>query len=56
MTKRISISIDEGQAAVLRSVKGIGTKDAERVKNILIAFLSEKGYIDKFNKVRVKKG
>lgn len=50
MTKRVSISLDEEQIELLRFVKGFGSKDAEKVKNILIAYLSEKGYLDEFNK------
>lgn len=50
MAKRIGISLDEEQLKILNSVKGYGKKDAEKVKNILLAYLSEKGYIDKFNK------
>jgi len=52
MAKRISISIDEEQLAILKSIKGYGKKDAEIVKSIMLAFLSEKGYIDQFNKKR----
>ena len=46
MTKRISISVDKDQASILKKLKGFGTKDAEKVKNILIAYLSEKGYLN----------
>ena len=52
MVKRVSISLDEEQLKLLKFVKGFGTKDAEKVKNILIAYLSEKGYLKEFNKKR----
>ena len=47
MAKRVSISLDSEQTKVLKSLKGLGTKDAEKIKNIFMAFLSEKGYFDK---------
>lgn len=50
MTKRVSISLDKEQLALLASIKGFGTKEAEKVKNLLLAYLSEKGYIKEFNK------
>ncbi len=50
MVKRVSISLDEEQTNLLHSVKGFGTKEAEKVKNLLLAYLSEKGYIREFNK------
>ena len=42
--KRIVINLDEEQAELLESLrgKGFGTKDAEIIKNIFIAYLSEK--------------
>lgn len=50
MAKRVAISLDEEQVKVLNSIKGFGKKDAEKVKNILMAYLSEKGYLEEFNK------
>lgn len=50
MAKRVSISLDKEQFQLLRKIKGFGTKDAEIVKNILISFLSEKGYLQLLNK------
>lgn len=50
MAKRISISLDEDQVKLLHSIVGFGKKDAEKVKNLLLAYLSEKGYIKEFNK------
>ena len=52
MAKRVSISLDEEQVKLLHSIKGYGTKEAEIVKNILLAYLSEKGFLDKFNKAK----
>ena len=54
MTRRVSISLDKEQLKLLHSVKGFGKKEAEKVKNILLAYLSEKGYLEKFNKKKVK--
>jgi hypothetical protein len=50
MAKRVSISLDKEQIRLLTSIKGFGTKDAEKVKNLLLAYLSEKGYLKEFNK------
>jgi len=50
MAKRVSISLDHEQIKLLNSLKGFGTKDAEKVKNILLAYLSEKGFMEEFNK------
>ena len=50
MAKRVSISLDKEQERLLGSIKGFGTKDAEKVKNLLVAYLSEKGYLKDFNK------
>jgi len=45
MTKRIQVNLDEDLLEVIRKMKGFGKKDAERLKNIIIAYLSEKGRI-----------
>jgi hypothetical protein len=50
MVKRVSISLDKEQLYLLDSIKGFGTKEAEKVKNIMLAYLSEKGYLDQLNK------
>jgi len=50
MTKRVSISLDKDQVSLIHSVKGFGSKEAEIVKNILISYLSEKGYLKEHNK------
>jgi len=50
MSKRVSITLDNEQTKLLDSLYGLGTKDAEKVKNILIAYLSEKGFIEQFNR------
>jgi ribosomal protein S8 len=50
LVKRISISLDPEQVDLLHAVKGLGSKEAEKVKNIVLAYLSEKGYLQDFNK------
>ena len=45
MTKRIQVNIDEELLEIIRKMKGFGKKDAERLKNIILAYLSEKGKI-----------
>jgi hypothetical protein len=47
LVKRILITLDDDQYRILQNIKGFGTKDAERIRNILIAYLSEKSYIKK---------
>ncbi len=56
MARRVGVSLDNDQIKVIRTLKGFGKKDAEIVKNILLAYLSESGYISKFNKVNAKRG
>ena len=48
--KKVSILLDDEQIKVLNSIKGVGEKEAEKVKNILIAHLSEKGYLKEYNR------
>jgi hypothetical protein len=48
--KRILISLDDEQMKLMGKIKGMGNKDAEKIKNIVIAYLSEKSYIKDFNK------
>jgi len=45
--KRVVINSNEEQAELLKSLKGkgFGTKDAEIMKNIFIAYLSDKLYL-----------
>jgi hypothetical protein len=47
MVKRIMLTLDEEQYKILQKIKGMGLKDAEKVRNILVAYLSEKSYIKK---------
>jgi hypothetical protein len=50
MTKRVAISLDMEQIKLLHAIKGFGKKEAEKVKNIMMAYLSEKGYLQEYNK------
>ena len=45
--KRVVINLNAEQAELLKSLKGkgFGTKDAEIIKNIFIAYLSDKLYL-----------
>lgn len=45
MTKRVMVTLDDEQYEILSGIKGLGVKDAEKVRNILIAYFSEKGYV-----------
>ncbi|MDP7568261.1 MAG: hypothetical protein QF383_07705 [Flavobacteriales bacterium] len=43
MTKRVQVNVDDELIEIVRGMKGLGKRDAERLKNIIIAYLSEKG-------------
>ena len=43
MSKRVQVNIDDELLEIIRKMKGFGKKDAERLKNIIIAYLAEKG-------------
>ncbi|MFC1802497.1 hypothetical protein ACFL0D_00860 [Thermoproteota archaeon] len=45
MSKRVMVTLDEEQYAILQGIKGLGKKDAEKIRNIIIAYFSEKNYI-----------
>jgi len=45
MVKRIMVTLDDEQYEIIKKLKGFGTKDAEKIRNIVIAFLSEKSYL-----------
>lgn len=53
MTKKVQVTFSDGQWQLIRKLKGtIGDTDSEIVRNIVIAYLSEKSYIkdETFNK------
>lgn len=39
------VTLDDDQYEILQSIKGLGSKDAEKIRNVLLAYLSEKSYI-----------
>jgi len=43
--KRVLVTFNEDQVKIIQSLKGFGTKDAEIVRSIVIAYLSEHNYI-----------
>jgi len=45
MVKRIMVTLDDEQYKILQTLKGFGSKDAEIVRAIVIAYLSEKSYL-----------
>jgi|GEM_PF-1864434 hypothetical protein len=44
---RIMVTLDKEQYEILQKVKGMGVKDAEKVRNIVLAWLAEKSFIKK---------
>jgi hypothetical protein len=45
MVKRIMVTLDDEQYEIIKRLKGFGAKDAEKIRNIVIAYLSEKSYL-----------
>ena len=43
--KLVNVTFDEDQMKIIRSLKGLGTEDSEIVRSIVMAYLSEHGYI-----------
>jgi hypothetical protein len=42
---RILVTFDKDQIEIIRSLKGLGTEDAEIVRSVVMAYLSEHNYI-----------
>jgi len=45
MVKRVMITLSDEQYEILRRLEGFGTRDATKLRNIYIAYLSEHGHI-----------
>jgi hypothetical protein len=45
MVKRILVTLDDEQYKILKTLKGFGESDAEKLRNIFIAYLSEKSIL-----------
>jgi len=43
--KLVNVTFDGDQMKIIRSLKGFGTEDAEIIRSIVIAYLSEHNYI-----------
>lgn len=43
--KRVLVTFNEDQVKIIKSLKGFGAKDAEMVRSIVMAYLSEHNYI-----------
>jgi hypothetical protein len=43
--QQLLVTFDKDQIAIIRSLKGFGTEDAEIVRSIVVAYLSEHNYI-----------
>ena len=41
----VNVTFDEAQMKIIRSLNGLGTEDAEIIRSIVIAYLSEHNYI-----------
>jgi hypothetical protein len=47
MVKRIMVTLDDDQYKILQRLRGFGKKDAEIIRNVVVAYLSEKSYLKK---------
>lgn len=45
MPHKVMVTLDDEQYQLLKSLKGFGKKDAEKLRNIFIAYISEKSYL-----------
>jgi hypothetical protein len=43
--QRVLVAFDKDQIEIIRSLKGFGTEDAEIVRSVVMAYLSEHNYI-----------
>jgi len=43
--QRIQVTLDRDQIEIIRSLKGFGTEDADIIRSIAMAYLSEHDYI-----------
>lgn len=43
--KRVYVTFDDDQYDIIKRLKGFGKKDSTKVRNIVVAYLSEKSYI-----------
>jgi hypothetical protein len=41
------VTLDDDQYKILQKLKGFGKKDAEIIRNVVVAYLSEKSYLKK---------
>lgn len=41
----MKVTLDEDQYKILQGQKDFGSKDAEKIRNILVSYLSEKSYL-----------
>lgn len=44
------VTLDQDQYQILQNLRGFGRKDAEKLRNIFIAYLSEKSYLKESQK------
>ena len=49
MSKRITVTFDDEQYEAIRLVKGMGEREADRVRSIVVSYLSEHSYIKEFS-------
>lgn len=47
MVKRIMLTLDDELYQIIQGLRGFGTKDAEKINKLVVAYLSEKSYLKK---------
>lgn len=50
--QRVLVTFDEDQVKIIQALKGFKTKDAEIVRSIVMAYLSEHNYIKQASRAR----
>ena len=54
MVKRYTLTLSDEQDRLISSLKEMGNTQAERIRSIVIAWLSEKSFISSYGKKRLK--
>jgi hypothetical protein len=45
MVKRVMVTLDDELYKIVQGLRGFGTKDAEKINKVVVAYLSEHNYL-----------